>query len=468
MERDNILLLGTLHDTHKENPHYSFEALYARIEAFKPDLVAVEIREQDMVESNDFLKCHYPPEMVGAKIRYESQIKILGFDWRGKDMERKRICEKDDSTPKLWELAEVHEDLMALIRERKALMEPFFKTCTLEACQKGYKQSEEALIEAKIKHWLVEHQLEGVMAYSQEREARIQNNIFKIIEENPNKRIVILTGRGHLKDLTEFLGRKTRLRVESLKVGYGSTEVIGDMTMGIPNGQVTSIIGSNGCGKSTLLKAIARMIPYQGGQVLLDSKAIHRQPTKLLAKKMAMLSQKMDVVEGLTVRELVCYGRFPHQRGLSGLTEKDYEVVDWALTVTESLAYKDKDIDTLSGGQLQRVWIAMALAQETDIILLDEPTTYLDMAHQLEILALLKKLNVEQGRTIVMVLHDINQAARFSDHMIAMKEGQIIASGHVESVITKEVLKAVYHIEAIIGKDPLTEKPMCLTYTTCV
>lgn len=258
-----------------------------------------------------------------------------------------------------------------------------------------------------------------------------------------------------------------RLQIESLEVGYGSLPVIEGLTLSIPDQKITSIIGSNGCGKSTLLKAIARMIPYQKGEVLLDGKAIHKEPTKAVARKVAMLSQKMDVVEGLTARELVCYGRFPHQKGLGSLTEADYKMVDWALKVTESESFRDKDIDTLSGGQLQRVWIAMALAQETDLILLDEPTTYLDMAHQLEILALLKKLNEEQGRTIVMVLHDINQAARFSDHIIAMKAGKVIASADVEAVMQASVLKDVYNIRAIIGKDPLTHKPMCLTYTTC-
>lgn len=255
-----------------------------------------------------------------------------------------------------------------------------------------------------------------------------------------------------------------RLTAENLSVGYSQRKIIEAMNLRIPDKKVTAIIGSNGCGKSTLLKAMARMLPYQHGQVVLDGKAVHLEDTKSLAKKLAMLSQKMEPVEGLTARELVAYGRFPYQKRFSGLSEKDEAMINWALEVTESSAYANQDVDTLSGGQLQRVFIAMALAQETDIIFLDEPTTYLDMAHQLEILSLLKKLNEEEGRTIVMVLHDINQAARFSDHMIAMKDGRVIASGSAEAVMCPEVLKAVYQIHAIIGEDPLTAKPMCLSY----
>lgn len=256
----------------------------------------------------------------------------------------------------------------------------------------------------------------------------------------------------------------SRLMAENLSVGYAHRKIIEAMNLSIPDKKVTAIIGSNGCGKSTLLKAMARMLPYQQGQVILDGKAVHLEDTKALAKKLAMLSQKMEAVEGLTARELVAYGRFPYQKRFSGLSEKDEAIIKWALEVTESTNYADQDVETLSGGQLQRVFIAMALAQETEIIFLDEPTTYLDMAHQLEILSLLKKLNLEAGRTIVMVLHDINHAARFSDHMIAMKDGMVIASGCPKDVMCPEVLKEVYQIHAIIGEDPLTNKPMCLSY----
>lgn len=256
----------------------------------------------------------------------------------------------------------------------------------------------------------------------------------------------------------------SRLHTSNIEVGYGSKPIIENLTLTIPDKKITSIIGANGCGKSTLLKSMARIIPYQKGHVFLDGKAIHQEQTKLLAKKLAMLPQKPGLVEGLTVKELVSYGRYPHQKSMTTLSEHDLEVIQWAMNVTGIDEYNNQDVNALSGGQLQRVWIAMALAQETDIIFLDEPTTYLDLAHQLEILELLKRLNEEQERTIVMVLHDINQAARFSDHIIAMKSGQIIKSGDNKSIMTSQVLREVYNIEAFIGKDPMTDKPMCLSY----
>ncbi|HZH61685.1 MAG TPA: ABC transporter ATP-binding protein, partial [Metabacillus sp.] len=209
---------------------------------------------------------------------------------------------------------------------------------------------------------------------------------------------------------------------------------------------------------------ITRIIPHQSGNVILDGGDISKENTKILAKKMAILPQTPESASGLTVGELVSYGRFPYQKGFGRLTKKDYEVIDWALEVTGTKDFKFRPVDALSGGQRQRVWIAMALAQETDIIFLDEPTTYLDMAHQLEVLELLQKLNKEQERTIVMVLHDLNQAARFADYIIALKDGQVIKAGDCEEVITHEVLKKVFHIDAEIGTDPRTNKPMCITY----
>lgn len=179
---------------------------------------------------------------------------------------------------------------------------------------------------------------------------------------------------------------------------------------------------------------------------------------------MAILPQTPESAGGLTVGELVSYGRFPYQKGFGRLTKKDVEVIDWALEVTGISDFKYRPVDELSGGQRQRVWIAMALAQETEMIFLDEPTTYLDMAHQLEVLELLQKLNQEQERTIIMVLHDLNQAARFADYMIALKEGNIVKAGNCEEVITHPVLKSVFQIDAEIGRDPRTNKPMCITY----
>ncbi|ART78408.1 iron-enterobactin transporter ATP-binding protein [Sutcliffiella horikoshii] len=255
-----------------------------------------------------------------------------------------------------------------------------------------------------------------------------------------------------------------RLYTKDLNIGYGERLIIKDLSIEIPDKQITTIIGSNGCGKSTLLKAITRIISHQSGAILLDGQEIAKENTKSLAKKMAILPQTPESVSGLTVGELVSYGRFPYQKGFGRLTKKDYEVIDWALEVTGTTEFKYRSVDALSGGQRQRVWIAMALAQETEIIFLDEPTTYLDMAHQLEVLELLQKLNREQERTIIMVLHDLNQAARFADYLIALKDGNIIKSGNCEEVITPEVLRGVFQIDAQIGRDPRTNKPMCLTY----
>jgi iron complex transport system ATP-binding protein len=255
-----------------------------------------------------------------------------------------------------------------------------------------------------------------------------------------------------------------RLLTESVNIGYGERLIVKDLSVRIPDKKITTIIGPNGCGKSTLLKAITRIISLQSGDVVLDGKSISKEQTKKLAKKMAILPQTPESAAGLTVGELVSYGRFPHQKGFGRLTKKDYEVIQWALEVTGTADYKFRPVDSLSGGQRQRVWIAMALAQETEIIFLDEPTTYLDMAHQLEVLELLQTLNAEQERTIVMVLHDLNQAARFADYIIALKDGEIVKAGTCEEVISRDVLKEVFHIDAVIGNDPRTNKPMCTTY----
>ncbi|KHF40120.1 ABC transporter ATP-binding protein [Halalkalibacter okhensis] len=255
-----------------------------------------------------------------------------------------------------------------------------------------------------------------------------------------------------------------RLYTDDLNIGYGEGLIVKNLSVEIPDKQITTIIGPNGCGKSTLLKAITRLVTYQSGNVILDGKSILKENTKVLAKKIAILPQTPESASGLTVGELVSYGRFPYQKGFGRLTKQDYDIIDWALEVTGTLEYKYRSVDALSGGQRQRVWIAMALAQETEIIFLDEPTTYLDMAHQLEVLELLQKLNEEQGRTIIMVLHDLNQAARFADYIIALKGGEIVKAGSCHDVIQQDVLKKVFQIDAVIGNDPRTNKPICVTY----
>ncbi|KKB37399.1 ABC transporter ATP-binding protein [Bacillus thermotolerans] len=255
-----------------------------------------------------------------------------------------------------------------------------------------------------------------------------------------------------------------RLYTDHLHVGYGDHLIVKDLTTSIPDKKITTIIGSNGCGKSTLLKAMTRIIPHQSGTVILDGEHIQKEKTKRIAQKLAILPQTPESASGLTVGELVSYGRFPYQNGFGRLSKKDHEVIHWALEVTGTAAFKHRPVDALSGGQRQRVWIAMALAQETEIIFLDEPTTYLDMAHQLEVLELLQKLNREQERTIVMVLHDLNQAARFADYILALKDGEIVKAGSSEEVMTRDVLREVFQIDAEIGRDPRTNKPICITY----
>lgn len=254
------------------------------------------------------------------------------------------------------------------------------------------------------------------------------------------------------------------LSTENLKIGYEDKIIVHDLNLQIKEGEITTIIGPNGCGKSTVLKTLARIHKAKDGFVYLDGELIHKMPTKKIAKRMAVLPQSPEAPSGLTIFDLVSYGRSPHQGGFGRLSEKDRDVINWALEVTGLIDLKDQEVDTLSGGQRQRAWIAMAIAQETNLLLLDEPTTYLDMAHQLEVLQLLKKLNDEEQRTIVMVIHDLNHAARFSDFMVAMKSGELIKEGKPEDVMTESVLKEVFQIDAIVVKDPRTNKPACLSY----
>lgn len=254
------------------------------------------------------------------------------------------------------------------------------------------------------------------------------------------------------------------MQVKDIRVGYEEKNILHDLSLEIPEGKITTIIGSNGCGKSTLLKAMTRIIAHQHGQIILDGKDIRNIHTKDLAKQLAILPQNPESANGLLVKELISYGRYPYQKGFGGLTKQDHEIIDWALEVTRTNEMRDQPVDSLSGGQRQRVWIALALAQDTDTIFLDEPTTYLDMAHQLEVLELLTRLNKEENKTIVMVLHDLNQAARFSDHIIALSEGKIVRTGDAEAVMTCDVLRSVFNIDAVISTDPRTNKPICITY----
>ena len=256
----------------------------------------------------------------------------------------------------------------------------------------------------------------------------------------------------------------TTLMGEKLTIGYEGKTVVQDLSVNFPKNKVTAIIGPNGCGKSTLLKTLARLHKADSGVVCLNGRSIAELPTKTIAKEMAILPQSPTVPGGLSVYDLVSYGRTPYQSGFARLSKHDREMVDWALKVTGLSKLQQREVDTLSGGQRQRAWIAMALAQETDLLLLDEPTTYLDLAHQLEILQLLDTLNHEEGRTIVMVMHDLNHAARFAHHIVAMRGGAIIKEGNADEVICSEILQQVFQIDALVVKDPRTEKPAVISY----
>ncbi|MFE5322418.1 ABC transporter ATP-binding protein [Paenibacillus sp. NPDC056579] len=255
-----------------------------------------------------------------------------------------------------------------------------------------------------------------------------------------------------------------RLYTNQLNIAYGERSIVDNLNISIPPGQITALVGANGSGKSTILKTMARIMKPKSGGVFLDGKSIHQQSTKEVAKQLAILPQNPIAPEGLTVSELVTYGRFPHQKGFGSLSPDDKAIVRWAIDMTGMSEFYDRPVDQLSGGQRQRAWIAMALAQGTDILFLDEPTTFLDMAHQLEVLKLLQKLNDEEKRTIVMVVHDLNHASRYAHHMVAIKRGQVVSSGTPEAVMTLDVLREVFGIEADIIRDPRSGVPLCLPY----
>jgi iron complex transport system ATP-binding protein len=232
----------------------------------------------------------------------------------------------------------------------------------------------------------------------------------------------------------------SKIVADQIQVAYDKQVIIKNLSLDLLEGKITTIIGPNGGCKSTLLKSLTRILPISSGSILIDGQAISQLATKEVAKKIALLPQVLEATEGITVYELVSYGRFPHQSGMGSLSDNDRNIINWAMTVTHITEFANRPVDDLSGGQRQRVWIAMALAQDTDTIFLDEPTTYLDLNHQLEVLELLKELNETTHKTIIMVLHDLNQSARFSDHLIAMKGGEILYQGQPKEIITKDKL----------------------------
>lgn len=254
------------------------------------------------------------------------------------------------------------------------------------------------------------------------------------------------------------------LEVQNLYAGYDDSNVLQDVSLQIPERKITMMIGPNGCGKSTLLKTMAGIITPQKGEVLLDGVALKGMKRKQIARRLALLPQSPLVPEGLRVRELVQYGRFPYQKAMRSLTRQDHDIVTWAMEKTGVYAHADTYVNELSGGQRQRVWIAMALAQKTGILLLDEPTTYLDIAHQLEILELLRALNEQEQTTIILVIHDLNQAAKFADHVIGMKAGRALYSGEAKDVISEQQLLQLYDIHAKIVQDEEHGYPICMDY----
>lgn len=252
------------------------------------------------------------------------------------------------------------------------------------------------------------------------------------------------------------------LTTHHLSLAYEKTQIIRDLTLAIPTGQITVLVGANGCGKSTLLRGLARLLTPTQGAVYLDGKAIAQCSTKAIAQQLGLLPQNPTAPEGLTVRDLVAQGRYPYQNWMQQWSSQDERYVREALAITDLVELSDRPLDTLSGGQRQRAWIAMTLAQDTPILLLDEPTTFLDLAHQVEVLDLLHDLNQHQGRTIVMVLHDLNHACRYADYLIAMKAGQIYAAGEPQQVMTVETVQAVFNLHCEIHPDPIAGTPMCI------
>lgn len=250
------------------------------------------------------------------------------------------------------------------------------------------------------------------------------------------------------------------LRAEDLHLSYEQREVVSGLSLEFPAGRITVIVGANACGKSTLLKGVARLLAPTRGAVLLDGTNIHALPTKKVATILGMLPQTPTAPDGITVSDLVGRGRYPHQGWFRQWKPQDDIAVEEALRATDTLQLAQRPMDELSGGQRQRVWIAMALAQQTDLLLLDEPTTYLDVSHQVEVLDLLTDLNRTRGTTIVIVLHDLNLACRYADHLVAMKAGAIVAQGTPDEVITEENIRQVFGMRCQIAPDPVSGSPM--------
>ena len=251
-----------------------------------------------------------------------------------------------------------------------------------------------------------------------------------------------------------------RLVADAVSLGYGDRTVVDQLSFVVPDGQVTAVVGANACGKSTLLRGMARLLRPTSGTVLLDGEQIHRTSTRKVARTLGLLPQAPVTPEGVSVVDLVSRGRHPHHGALRRWSPEDDAAVAEALTLTGTTELAERAVDELSGGQRQRVWVAMALAQGTDLLLLDEPTTYLDVAHQMDLLELLRDLNAARGTTIVMVLHELNLAARFADHLVAMCDGRVVASGAPGEVLTEETVREVFGLASRVIPDPVSGTPL--------
>ncbi len=254
----------------------------------------------------------------------------------------------------------------------------------------------------------------------------------------------------------------TRLAAEQLTIGYDHRTISTDLNLVIPTGQITAIIGPNACGKSTLLRALSRLLKPTAGRVVLDGEDIHHLPSREVAKRLGLLPQSAIAPDGITVADLVARGRYPHQSMLRQWSAADQTAVDQAMAATGVSDLAPRLVDELSGGQRQRVWVAMVLAQQTDLILLDEPTTFLDIAHQIELLELFRELNLDQGRTLVAVLHDLNQAARYADQLVVMHQGRVVAQGDPRQVLTADLVHQVFGLECRIIDDPESGTPLVI------
>jgi iron complex transport system ATP-binding protein len=253
-----------------------------------------------------------------------------------------------------------------------------------------------------------------------------------------------------------------RLKASNLTLQYDQRRVVEGLTAEIPEGRVTMIVGANACGKSTLLRGLSRLLRPAGGTVTLDGRDIHSLPARELARTLGLLPQHPTAPDGISVRDLVCRGRYPHQGFFRSSSEKDDAAVQRALEATGTQDLAGRNVDELSGGQRQRVWIAMALAQETDVLLLDEPTTYLDLAHQVEVLDLVTDLNRQRGTTVAIVLHDLNLAARYADHVIALKGGRVVAEGPPGEVVTEALVRGVFGLDSRVVPDPVSGTPLVI------